>query len=215
MTITFGCAQNGLDSGSGSVTNTSSEAASSAAVVERGKHVRLVLQAAAPGIDQHRPAQRAVVRESTQQRGVDDAGGRRRQRQQHHEDIGAGKHLLEPGFTRIGGNAIALLGTAAPAGHLEAHHRQLARGIEPELAEAEDADPHAGGRRLVARRPAPGPLVIERAQHLAMVKQHVQHDIFRHAHGEVGVDHAHQRHVGQAINRRAARRRRRRARTAP
>ena len=31
----------------------------------------------------------------------------------------------------------------------------------------------------------------------AVMHQHVQYDVFRHAHGEIGIDDAHDRHVGQ------------------
>ncbi len=46
---------------------------------------------------------------------------------------------------------------------------------------------------------APHPLALLRVVEAlaAMMHQHVQHDVLGHAHGEIGIDDAHDRHVGQ------------------
>ena len=67
------------------------------AVVERGEDVVLDLQAAAPGIDHHRPAELAVARELRERAAVEDAARLRRQRQQAHQHVGARQKAAEVG----------------------------------------------------------------------------------------------------------------------
>ena len=64
-------------------------------------------------------------------------------------------------------------------------------------AEPHDADRDRARRPLRFRRPALLALAFPQIELLPVVHQHVQHDIFRHALGEVGDRDAHQRHVGQ------------------
>src|SRR5690606_14272426 len=70
------------------------------AVVERPQDVLLDLQAAAPGVDEHRAAEAAVAGEAAEQRVVGDAAGLRRQRQEKDEDVRAGE---EGGALRLAG----------------------------------------------------------------------------------------------------------------
>ena len=72
------------------------------------------------------------------------------------------------------------------------------RRIAAENTEAHDADGHLAGRRLVVVVAPQAPRLLRVVEPLAAVTdQDVQHDIFAHAHGEIGIDHAHHRHVGQ------------------
>ena len=85
-----------------------------------------------------------------------------------------------------------------PAGDVEAHHGELARGVRAEFAKAHHADAHVlgGGLHVVV---VPDLLVLLVIIHalLAMMQQHMQQHPFAHAHRQVGIDHARDRNVWQ------------------
>ena len=96
------------------------------------------------------------------------------------------------------GDAVDRLRRAAPARDVEAHDPELPRRVPPEHAEAHDPDPDLAGRRLMAVvEPEPLALLGVVAALLAQVSEAVQDDVLAHAVRQVGIDHAHDRHVGQ------------------
>ena len=112
------------------------------------------------------------------------------------------RNASSPSVAGEDGEAVDRLRRAAPAGDVEAHDRELARRVLPEHAEAHDADPHLARRRLAAVvEPELLALLRVVAALLAQVHEAVQDDVLAHPVGQVGIDHAHDRHVGQAPDR--------------
>ncbi len=88
---------------------------------------------------------------------------------------------------------------AAPAGDLETERLQLARRVEAQHAEAEQADAHLARRRLrLVLLPDPVALLAVVAAELAMMQQNLQRHPFAHPLRQIGIDDAHDGRVGQA-----------------
>ena len=80
----------------------------------------------------------------------------------------------------------------APAGHAKADATQRVGRIASEHAEPHDADGNFARRRLDMLAPQALALLRRIERQLAMVEEHVQHDVFGHARGEIRIDDAHQ-----------------------
>ena len=167
------------------------------AVVEALQDVRLVLQAAAPGIDQHRRAERAVAIEFFKQRAIEDVPRLRCQRQQADQDVGPPQERLDLLLAVKAIDAVDGFRAPAPARDAKAEPLEHVGRVGPERAEPHDADRDRARRALRFRRPALFALRFPQVEFLPVMHQHVQHDIFRHPRGEVADRDAHQRHVGQ------------------
>ena len=94
-------------------------------------------------------------------------------------------------------DAVDLFRTSAPARYAKAEPAKSTGGVGPERAEAHDADRNSARRPLDFRRPALRALAGPQVRFLAVMHQHVKHDIFRHAAGEVADRDADQRHFRQ------------------
>ncbi len=198
VTITLGWSQKRELSGSGSVSNTSSEAAMSVPSSSARRMSSSTCSPPRPALTKTGPAEAPAAGEALEQGVVGDAVRLRRERQEKDEDVGAGE---EGGALRLAGEDLeprTVLGRAAPARDVEAHDGELAGGILPEDAEPHDADPDVARGRLVAVvLPHMRALLRVVAALLAQVHQAVQDDIFAHAVGEVVVDDTRDRHVRQ------------------
>ena len=97
------------------------------------------------------------------------------------------------------GDAAERLFARAPAGDLEAERAELRRGVCAEDAEAEHADLDLGRLRLiVVVRPQAFALLALVAAQLAQVRERVHDHPLAHPRGEIGIDHPHDRPVGQS-----------------
>ena len=149
------------------------------------------------------PPVAARAGEAGQQLRIDDAARVVGQRKQADQDVRAGEEWRETLLASEDFDPFQRRRRprrAAPAGDVEADHAQLARGILPQHAHPHDADANVGGGGLVAVvLPEPFGLLADIAHLLSQDFQAMQDDVFAHPAGEVGVDHAHDGHVGQAI----------------
>ena len=78
-------------------------------------------------------------------------------------------------------------------------HIEFLRGIAAEHAQTHYADGNCARRRLPVLVPAALALLRIVEPLAAVMHQHVQHDVFRHAFGQIVDRDAHQRHVGQRL----------------
>ena len=168
------------------------------AVVKALQDVGFVLQPAAAGIDQDRRAHRAVAVELCEQSPIQDVPRIRRERQQTDQDIGPLQKRLELRLAVKAFDAVDLLGTSAPARDAKAETPQHFGRVRSKRAKAHDADRNRARRPLKSRRPAFLALAGSQVKLLPMMHQHVKHDIFRHATGEIADRDANQRHFRQA-----------------
>ena len=82
---------------------------------------------------------------------------------------------------------------AAPALHLKAQTAKRLGGCTAEVTEFHDADGDFTGNRLVMVAPEPLALLGLIETLAAMNEQYVQHDVFDHAGGQIGIDNSHDR----------------------
>ncbi len=106
---------------------------------------------------------------------------------------------FRPVRARKAGDAGQRLRARAPAGDLEAQRPELGRGVLAQHAQAEHADLDVGGLRLlVVVRPDALALLALVAAQLAQVNERVHDHPLAHPVGEIGIDHPHDRLVGQS-----------------
>ena len=136
--------------------------------------------------------------EFCEQSAVEDVPRLRGQRQQADQDVSAPQKRVEPGSAMKACDAVDLLFATTPSADTKAEIGQRRGGVRAERAEAHDADRNRARRPLKSGRPAPLALAGSQIGLLPMMHQHVQHDIFRHACGEIADRHPNQRHLRQA-----------------
>ena len=79
------------------------------------------------------------------------------------------------------------LGRAAPARNLEPDPPEGRRNLAPDHAKTHDADSNFARGRLIVHVPDPLALLRVIEPLPPMVHQHMQHDVFGHPHGEIGM----------------------------
>ena len=169
------------------------------ALVKTGKNVGLVLHAAAAGIDQHGRAERAAAAQLFENVAAQDVPGLGCQRQQANKNVGLAQERIKSVRAVEARDAFDLLPRPAPARHAKSQSLQDLRGVGAERAEPHDADRHRTRGMLEFRRPSLCPLRLAQVRLLAVMHQHMQHDVLGHAVGEIGDRHPYQRHVGQRL----------------
>ena len=154
VSTTFGWVQNRLSAGSGSVLVDVERGATERAVVEALQDICLVLQAAAPGVDQNRRAERAVAIEFFKQRAIENVPRLRCQRQQADQDVGPPQERLDLLLAVKAIDAVDGFRAPAPARDAKAQPFEHVGRVSAERAQPHDADRDRARRPLRFRRPA-------------------------------------------------------------
>ena len=130
---------------------------------------------------------------------VQDTGGLGGQRQQADENFGARQERRQsarPVEAQGPGN---VLRGAAPPGEIEAQQGEFRHRVPAQHAQPHHPDGAFVGLAHLARPVVPYMAALLRLEGrlVAVIAQHMQQHIFRHAGGEVRIDHPRHRHLGQ------------------
>ena len=119
--------------------------------------------------------------------------GAPRPRQQANQNFRTLQEGIEASLALKGFHTGNGLGRAAPARNLEPDPSERRRDFLADHAKTHDADRNFARGRLIVH--APDPLALLRVVEplSPMVHQHMQHDVFGHPHGEIGMRDAHHR----------------------
>ena len=124
-----------------------------------------------------------------------------RPRQQADQDFRPRQEGVEAGFAVKRLDAGKLFGVRLQPATLKPRRAERAARIAADHAEPHDADRNLARGRLIVRAPEPLALLGVVEPLPPMMHQHVQHDIFGHPHGEVGMRDARHRHRRQRRDR--------------
>ncbi len=139
--------------------------------------------AAAPGVDEA-----GAPGQCGKGAGAEDALRLGGQRQQADEDFSPGEEGRQARRTGIGLKARGALLPPAPAQNRKAQGCELAPGVAPDLAEAENPDRPLGGVLLPELAPDPGLLLGPVVEILAVHSQHLQDNVLAHRVDQIGID---------------------------
>lgn len=118
-------------------------------------------------------------------------------REQHHQDLATREKRIKPLVSVKHLDVGRLSWRSAPARDVKAELPERRRRRAPEGAETHNANADLARRWLLVVAPVPFALLGVIKPLPAVVEENVQRDILRHAHGEVGIDNAHDRNIRQ------------------